>query len=658
MKITKLLVANRGEIACRIMRTAQDMGIKTVAVYSDADAEAPHVQIANEAINIGPPPVSESYLQIEHIIEAAIETGADAIHPGYGFLSENSDFASACAAANIIFVGPSPHAIDLMGDKARAKRAMIEAGVPCVPGYQGEDQSLEVLTAEAGNIGYPLMIKAAAGGGGRGMRLIENADGLEDAIETARSEAMNAFGADELILEKAILRPRHVEIQIFGDNKGNLVYLGERDCSVQRRHQKIIEEAPCPIMTPELRSAMGEAAVSAATAVDYVGAGTVEFLLAEDGHFYFLEMNTRLQVEHPVTEAITGFDLVALQLQVASNQPLGFRQEDVALTGHAIEVRLYAEDPANNFLPSTGNIASWVPPGGAGIRVDAGLVSGGEVSPFYDPMLAKVIAYGQDRQEARLRLIDALSKSMLVGPASNRDFLIDALSRDIFANGEATTAFIGDQYGETGYTAEPDIRDLALAALVQFRQRTQNALAESLGVNQELMNWSSAAPLETVFSYRHADGNVTFSVHPTDDGEYRVTGAESAFNITVLRSGQGSMDVLVGHSTLHLMFYAFDEKTLTLATPTLQFSVKDIAAGEPLEDSAGTGIVKAPMHGQLLEVFVSKGDKVTKGQRLAVLEAMKMQHEILAEVDGEVETIHAEPDTQIALDALIMEITS
>lgn len=326
MKIQKLLIANRGEIACRVMRTARDMGIRTVAVYSDADADAVHTKMADEAVNIGPAPVSESYLVAERIIDAARQTGADAIHPGYGFLSENAAFAAACVAAGIVFIGPSAEAIDLMGDKARAKRAMIEASVPCVPGYQDEDQSLETLVSAAADIGYPLMIKAAAGGGGRGMRLVDSESGLASAIETARSEAINAFGSGELILEKAIVRPRHVEVQVFGDTHSNIVYLGERDCSVQRRHQKVIEEAPCPVMTPELRKVMGEAAVAAARAVNYVGAGTVEFLLGEDMGFYFLEMNTRLQVEHPVTEEITGLDLVALQLKVASGEPRDLRR--------------------------------------------------------------------------------------------------------------------------------------------------------------------------------------------------------------------------------------------------------------------------------------------------------------------------------------------
>ncbi|MCG8443265.1 MAG: ATP-grasp domain-containing protein, partial [Caulobacterales bacterium] len=437
-----LLIANRGEIACRVMRTARAMGLRTVAVYSDADAAAPHVQLADAAVNIGPPPAGESYLRADTIIDAAKRAGAGAIHTGYGFLSENAAFAQAVEEAGLIFIGPPVGAIEVMGDKARAKRAMIAAGVPCAPGYQGEDQSDETLLREAKAIGFPLMVKAAAGGGGRGMRLVHAEAALADAIGLARSEAENAFGSGALIIEKAIIQPRHVELQVFADAHGTVLHLGERDCSVQRRHQKVVEEAPCPVMTPALRAAMGEAAVDAARAVDYRGAGTVEFLLDRECGFHFLEMNTRLQVEHPVTEAVTGLDLVALQIAVARGEPLGLSQDDVALAGHAIEVRLYAEDPDADFLPSTGPILLWRPPSGAGVRVDAGVETGGEISPFYDPMVAKIIASGPTREDARKRLVRALEGAALFGPKTNRDFLLDALRQDAFVKGEATTAFI------------------------------------------------------------------------------------------------------------------------------------------------------------------------------------------------------------------------
>ncbi|WP_372876492.1 acetyl/propionyl/methylcrotonyl-CoA carboxylase subunit alpha, partial [Pseudomonas sp.] len=393
----KILIANRGEIACRVMRTAQDIGYRTVAVYSEADSDARHVHLADEAVCIGPAQVNQSYLLIDAIIAAAQKTGADAIHPGYGFLSENADFARACEAAGIVFIGPTVEAIHLMGSKRLSKIAMLQAGVPCIPGYEGAEQDDETLSREAERIGFPLMIKASAGGGGRGMRLVHESSELLAQIRTARSEAQNAFGSAELILERAVIQPRHVEIQVFGDAHGNIVYLGERDCSVQRRHQKVVEEAPCPLMTPELRQAMGEAAVKAAASVDYVGAGTVEFLLDRNGEFFFLEMNTRLQVEHPVTELITGQDLVAWQIRTASGQPLPLKQEEIRLTGHAMEVRLYAENSAQNFLPQTGQVLRWEPALLDGIRIDHGLLEGQVISPFYDPMLAKVIAYGATR---------------------------------------------------------------------------------------------------------------------------------------------------------------------------------------------------------------------------------------------------------------------
>jgi len=384
---TTLLIANRGEIACRIMRTAAAQGYRTVAVYSTADADSLHVQLADQAIAIGPAAASESYLNIAAIIDAAKRSGADAIHPGYGFLSENADFAEACDQAGLLFIGPSPRAIRLMGSKRLSKLAMLEAGVPCIPGYQSDAQDDATLMREAQAIGFPLMIKASAGGGGRGMRLVQAADQLPEQLLSARAEARSAFGSAELILEKALIRPRHVEIQIFGDSLGNLIHLGERDCSVQRRHQKVIEESPCPVMTPELRQAMGEAAIKAAASVEYCGAGTVEFMLDGEGHFYFLEMNTRLQVEHPVTEMVTGLDLVAWQLEVASGRPLPLQQQNVRLQGHAIEVRLYAEDSSQDFMPQTGTVDLWQPAVTEGVRIDHGLRENQRITPYSDPML-------------------------------------------------------------------------------------------------------------------------------------------------------------------------------------------------------------------------------------------------------------------------------
>ena len=415
MTIRSLLIANRGEIACRVMRTARELGIRTIAVYSDADAGTPHVKMADQAVRIGPAPVGESYLDAEAIMRAAEVSGADAIHPGYGFLSENAAFARTVTSAGLAWIGPPPRAIEIMGDKAGAKRAMIAAGVPCVPGYEGKDQSDARFASAADEIGFPVMVKASAGGGGRGMRLVERSEDLDNALALARSEAMNAFGDDTLILEKAILGPRHVEFQVFADSHGSVIHLSERDCSVQRRHQKILEEAPCPVMTEGLREAMGEAAVQAARSVDYQGAGTVEFLLDADAIFYFLEMNTRLQVEHPVTELVTGVDLVAMQIRVAEGSQLGMAQDDLRLDGHAIEARLYAEDPENGFLPSTGPVALWSAAGG--IRVDAGIETGGEVSPHYDAMVAKLIAWGETREACLRRLARALEDTVLFGPA-------------------------------------------------------------------------------------------------------------------------------------------------------------------------------------------------------------------------------------------------
>ncbi|HEY0137362.1 MAG TPA: acetyl-CoA carboxylase biotin carboxylase subunit, partial [Nannocystis sp.] len=440
-----ILIANRGEIACRIIRSAHALGYRCVAVYSQADADAPHVGLADRAVMIGPPPVRESYLNVERLLAAAVAAGADAVHPGYGFLSENAAFAQACLDAGLVFIGPSPAAIDAMGNKAAAKRAMIAAGVPCIPGFQDssdEAQQDDHLHAEALKVGFPLLIKAAAGGGGRGMRKVTAESELTAAIRSARSEAASAFGSGELIVERAIVDGRHVEIQVFGDTHGNVIHLGERDCSVQRRHQKVVEESPSPAVDAALRERMGAAAVAAARTIDYVGAGTVEFMLDASGEFYFLEMNTRLQVEHPVTESVTGLDLVELQLRVAAGEPLPLTQEQVQLTGHAIEVRLYAEDPHAGYLPQSGPVHAWQPASGAGVRIDHGIRAGQQISPYYDPMLAKVIAYGRNRDEARRRLVRALEQTVLLGVVHNKQFLADVIAHPVFAAGGATTRFL------------------------------------------------------------------------------------------------------------------------------------------------------------------------------------------------------------------------
>ena len=657
-KINTLLIANRGEIACRIIRTAQVLGIRTVAVYSEADANAPHVRLADESHHIGPSPVTESYLDANKIIEVAQASGADAIHPGYGLLSENAAFAQACEDAGITFVGPPIRAIEVMGDKARAKCAMIKAGVPCIPGYQGTDQSNGAIQQAAAEIGFPLMVKAAAGGGGRGMRLVREEPSLEAAIALARSEAENAFGSGDLILEKAILKPRHVEIQVLGDQHGNIIHLGERDCSVQRRHQKVIEEAPSPALSPQLRVAMGQAAIEAARTVDYVGAGTVEFLLEEDGSFYFLEMNTRLQVEHPVTEMITGFDLVALQLTVAEGLPLPINQDDLVLSGHALEVRLYAEDAQADFLPSTGPVQLFRVPAGGGIRVDAGIETGGEISPFYDPMVAKIIAHGASREEARRKLLKALGETALIGPANNRDFLIDAISRDVFVRGEATTAFIGDTYEDVGIVSPPlDKEQFALAAGIQYALRQKAALDKAPNINAELLNWGSAGPLRSVFIYGEEGDEQIVSVTSAGTPKLYCSIGEFKYQIEILRLEGSVADLLIDRKKVSVFFHAHSTNAITICTPVRMFELVDFSGGRvSADEESGGGSVTAPMHGRLIDVFVSPGDSVQRGDRLAVLEAMKMQHEILAEIHGEVSRLFQQIGDQVSAGAMIMQI--
>lgn len=665
--LESLLVANRGEIAVRIMRSAKSLGIRTVAVYSEADADAPHVRAADEAICIGPAPVGESYLVAEKILDAARISGASAVHPGYGFLSENADFAEACTGAGLVFVGPSAEAIRVMGNKAEAKRRMIAASVPCVPGYEDANQSDAAFLKAADTIGFPIMVKAAAGGGGRGMRLVADPSELGQAIALARSEAANAFGSGELILERAVLRPRHVEVQVFADGHGNVVHLAERDCSVQRRHQKVVEEAPCPVMTEELRSRMGAAAVEAARAINYCGAGTVEFLLDAEGNFYFLEMNTRLQVEHPVTEMITGRDLVALQIAVAEGAPLGFDQEDVTLTGHAIEVRLYAEDTTAGFLPSTGRVGLWQPCEAEGLRYDAGIQDGQEVSPFYDPMLAKVIAWGPNRETARRRLVAALSDTAVFGLRTNRDFLIRALDNPTFAGGQATTAFIDEEFSaEDLAEPTPTFAQLAVASVLSFMAGNQRAQALATACSAPLQVWSSSSRLVSRYRYAIGESVAGVAVRPVKDE------AANAFSFDVSPEGDtpgeelrvryvgathNSGTVTLGERRSTLVWQLGGDGFVHFSLGGQTWSLRDLNAWSVgADDEAGGGRVLAPMHGALLEVCVGPGDAVTKGQRLAVLEAMKMQHEICAEVDGRVSEVAAEAGTQVGADDLLLTI--
>jgi geranyl-CoA carboxylase alpha subunit len=603
---SKILIANRGEIAWRIMRTAKAMGYRTVAVFSDVDREAPHAISADEAVHIGPPPVGESYLNMARILEAAKRTGADAIHPGYGFLSENAEFAAACENAGLTFIGPPPAAIAAMGNKAAAKRRMIEAGVPCVPGYQGADQSDDTLASEARKIGLPVMVKAAAGGGGRGMRLV-TADGeLVEAIRTARTEAESAFGSGELILEKAVVDARHVEIQVFADAHGNVIHLGERDCSVQRRHQKVIEEAPSPAVDESLRDRMGAAAVAAAKTIGYRGAGTVEFLLGSDGAFYFLEMNTRLQVEHPVTEMITGLDLVEWQLRVARGETLALRQEQVKFSGHAIEVRLYAEDAYAGFLPQTGRVGLWRPAAGAGIRIDHGMRDGFVISPFYDPMIAKVIAHGATREQARERLIKALRATLVLGPTTNKHYLIRLLEHPEFAAGQATTSFIGKH----DFPA-PTISD------------QHWGLAAGL-----IWQMSAARYPVTLRGWRNSNPEPT-PIKLTANGTMRIVfiGSPPAETATFLVDGR---DIVVD-----------------LDSHTVRFH--DATYDPPAAAAAGSdGKLRAPMDGKIVAIKVAAGDKVVRGQTLIVLEAMKIQHQIKAVADAQIDSISVKEGQQVS----------
>jgi geranyl-CoA carboxylase alpha subunit len=603
---SKVLVANRGEIAWRVMRTAKAMGYRTVAVYSDADKEAPHVAFADQAERIGPPAVGESYLSIDRILEAAHKSGADAIHPGYGFLSENAEFAAACEKAGLVFIGPPPAAIAAMGNKAAAKRRMIDAGVPCVPGYQGADQSDANLEKEARKIGLPVMVKAAAGGGGRGMRLVTEDGDLLEAIRTARTEAESAFGSGELILEKAVVDARHVEIQVFADAHGNVIHLGERDCSVQRRHQKVIEEAPSPAVNADLRHRMGAAAIAAAKAIGYRGAGTVEFLLGADGSFYFLEMNTRLQVEHPVTEAITGLDLVEWQLRVARGEPLPLAQEQVRLHGHAIEVRLYAEDAYAGFLPQAGRIDVWRPASGPGVRIDHGMKDGLAISPFYDPMIAKVIASGATREEARRRLIEALRDTLVLGPTTNRHFLIHLLEHPEFAAGKATTAFLGKH----SFSA-PDITDdhWKTAASLLWQQSAARYPAN-------LRGWRNSNPEPTPFRLAVGDRERSFD-----------------------------LDAAVATSAPHFI----DGSDIVVDFRGFTVRFQDRTYLPPASAAAGgDGRLRAPMDGRIVAIKIAAGDKVVRGQTLVVLEAMKIQHQLKAAADACVESIAVQEGQQVA----------
>ncbi|MGO9420018.1 ATP-binding protein [Roseiarcus sp.] len=637
-RFSSVLIANRGEIACRILRAARAEGLRAIAVYSDADAKAPHVRLADAAVRIGPSSPAGSYLSIGALIDAAKATGAEAVHPGYGFLAENADFADACATVGLVFVGPPPAAIRAMGDKSAAKAAMERVGVPCAPGYHGDDQSLARFVQEAARVGYPLMVKATAGGGGRGMRIVREPEAVEAAIAAARSEAENAFGDGRLLIERALLGARHVEVQVFGDESGHIVHLGERDCSIQRRHQKVIEEAPSPAVTPELREAMGAAAVKAAAAVGYVGAGTVEFLLNGSGRFYFLEMNTRIQVEHPVTECVTGVDLVRLQFHVAQGRALPFAQSDLALRGHAIEARLYAEDPTADFLPSIGTLAAWRPGSGEGVRIDAGVEAGSTVTPFYDSMLAKIVVSGETREEARLRLLHALEATFVAGVVTNRDFLIEALSRREFVEGAATTAFVSD----APFAPAPASRSaIAIAALL---------IAELGGPPAPTAGWR-AAPLRLAFD----GGERRVSVRRQGEETFVAVDNEDV-DLRLIERGERDVRYAID-GVIRRAVHARDGDDLWLDVEggCRRFIDKTYAPPR-LKDAEADGAVRSPVSGVVVAVEAKAGDAVRRGQALATVEAMKMHHAILAPIDGVIAEAHAVAGRQTHARALLFAI--
>ena len=643
----KILIANRGEIALRIMRTARRLGYGVVAVHSDADRESLHVREADEAVRIGEALPAQSYLNIGAIIAAAKSSGADAVHPGYGFLAENEDFAQACRDAGLVFMGPSPDAIRAMGNKAGAKEIMMAAGVPCVPGYQGKDQSDAVMLAEASKIGFPVMIKAVAGGGGRGMRLVPDAAAFPDALRSARSEAKAAFGDAAVILERAIVDPRHIEIQVFGDRYGSAIHLGERDCSVQRRHQKLIEEAPSPVVSPELRALMGGIAVHAIKSIGYEGAGTLEFLLDSRGEFYFMEMNTRLQVEHPVTEAITGLDLVELQLRVASGEPLGLAQEDIEFKGHAIEVRLCSEDAAHDFMPQSGRMALWQMPDG--LRVEHALQSGSDIPPFYDSMIAKLVSHGATRDEARRKLLHGLEQTIAFGVTTNQAFLAACLAHPEFASGEATTAFIGSHRAALLAPRKDAASEAALAALLLY---VTDANAPPWRSGRTL---AATFPVPARIELDH--GVYELEVARERDGGYVTSrdGAEHRFEIEAL----GCDCIRFRNNGLAECASFFrDRDRLFLLHRGVTTSVRDLTLAAPAaaEATGSDGKVRAAMNGRVVAVLVKPGERVAAGQPVMTLEAMKMEHVHAAPIAGTISAIDVAEGEQVTTGRIVVEI--
>jgi len=657
---SKLLIANRGEIACRVMRTAKALGIATVAVYSDADAAAPHVLMADEAVHIGPPPSRESYLLADRIIQAAKDTGAEAIHPGYGFLSENAGFVEAVQAAGLTFVGPDVHAIQVMGDKIESKALAKSAGVSCVPGTDGAVSDIDEAMAEAEKIGYPVMVKASAGGGGKGMRVIESAADMADGMRAAMNEARNAFGDDRVFIEKFVVKPRHIEIQVLADTHGHAVYLGERECSVQRRHQKVIEEAPSSFISDETRRAMGEQAVALARAVNYRSAGTVEFIVGADQDFYFLEMNTRLQVEHPVTEEVYGLDLVEMMLRVAAGEKLPMQQADITPKGWSIEARLYAEDSARGFLPSTGQLLRYRAPAGEGVRADSGVAEGGMISMFYDPMIAKLIATAPTRPEAIDKLRLALDHYQVAGVATNRQFLSSILSDADFRNGDITTGFIAEKYGDAFVADAPEAticENLAALALcfygrgqarLQYDDNDQMAFVAVLnGEDTPVhLHWARVRGADQVVINGGRMVRVTGTLdQPVSKAGILFDGTIDEIPVAIqIDTDDHYFTLHAGANSLSLRLYPAHAAPYIPYMPEPQSGLAD-------------NVVAAPMPGLLTSVMVAAGERVEQGQDVAIIEAMKMENVLTAGMSGTVEAIEAATGANLNVDDIILTIT-
>ena len=664
---TKILIANRGEIACRVAATARRMAIKTVAVYSDSDASAKHVEHCDEAVHIGGSAPKDSYLHWERIIEAAKATGAQAVHPGYGFLSENEAFATACADAGLVFIGPPPSAIRAMGLKAESKQLMEKAGVPLIPGYHGSDQSPELLRSEADRIGYPVLIKASAGGGGKGMRTVDKTEDFDEALQSCKREAITSFGNDVVLVEKYAQRPRHIEIQVFGDTHGNYVHLFERDCSVQRRHQKVLEEAPAPGMTGAMRQQMGEAAVAAACAVNYVGAGTVEFIVEQraDGtmNFFFMEMNTRLQVEHPVTEAITGLDLVEWQLRVASGEKLPLMQSELRISGHAIEARICAESPDNNFLPATGTLNIYQKPDCSSfersrVRIDDGVREGDAISPFYDSMVAKLLVHGQTREEALARLDDALSQIRIVGLSTNVQFLRYVVRSPSFAGANLDTALIPRESGVL-FNQEPIGSGMAVASSIAKTLSIEKA-SERADPFSRRDGWQSHAVTLRRFAFEFHGVAVKAELTYLHDGALRlaVTGLDvQSDGMLEFESMGDEIDLRFSGQRLRVAVHRLvDTDHIFAASGATRITSIDLLshAGDGPVDS---GRLTAPMPGKVVSFAVKAGDRIIKGQALAVMEAMKMEHSIAAPSDGVVAELLYAPGDQVVEGAELLKIS-